>query len=216
MNGLFLVISSFVSKLEPAVPPGYSCCSPEATKGGNCVDFSAPCLSVYSVVFSSQSLPECLLLLLLLILHFAIRWYLFKAFGDITNGGLSRWFFLVQFSRSFVSDSSRPHELQDARLACHLQLSELAQTHVHRAGDAIEPSPPSPSACDLSQHQGLFSMSQVFTSGGQSIEVSASTSVLPMNTQDWSALGWTGWMDTPWKNWIENVDILLIKRTVNL
>ena len=41
---------------------------------------------------------------------------------------------------------------------------------------------------------GSFPMSQLFTSGGQSIGVSASTSVLPMNTQDWSLLGWTGWI----------------------
>ena len=40
---------------------------------------------------------------------------------------------------------------------------------------------------------GSFQMSQLFASGGQSIGVSASTSVLPMNTQDWSPLGWTGW-----------------------
>ena len=40
---------------------------------------------------------------------------------------------------------------------------------------------------------GSFQMSQLFTSGGQSVGVSASTSVLPMNTQDWSPLGWTGW-----------------------
>ena len=39
-----------------------------------------------------------------------------------------------------------------------------------------------------------FPMSQLFTSGGQSIRVSASTSVLPVNTQDWSPLGWTGWI----------------------
>ena len=41
---------------------------------------------------------------------------------------------------------------------------------------------------------GSFQMSQLFTSGGQSIGVSASASVLPMNTQDWSPLGWTGWI----------------------
>ena len=41
---------------------------------------------------------------------------------------------------------------------------------------------------------GSFQMSQLFTSGGQSIGVSASTSVLPTNTQDWSPLGWTGWI----------------------
>ena len=41
---------------------------------------------------------------------------------------------------------------------------------------------------------GSFPMSQFFTSGGQSIGVSVSTSVLPMNTQDWSPLRWTGWI----------------------
>ena len=41
---------------------------------------------------------------------------------------------------------------------------------------------------------GSFQMGQLFTSGGQSMGVSASTTVLPMNTQDWSALGWTGWI----------------------
>ena len=41
---------------------------------------------------------------------------------------------------------------------------------------------------------GSFQMNQLFASGGQSIGVSASTSVLPINTQDWSPLGWTGWI----------------------
>ena len=67
------------------------------------------------------------------------------------------------------------------------QLPESTQTHVHRVGDATQPShplsSPSPPALNLSQHQGLFKC-QLFTSGGQSIGVSASTSVLPMNTQD--------------------------------
>ena len=79
----------------------------------------------------------------------------------------------------------------------HHQLTEFTQTHVHRVSDAIQPSHPlsSPStpAANPSQHQG-FQMSQLFTSGGQSIGASASTSVLPMNTQDWSPLGWTGWI----------------------
>ena len=43
---------------------------------------------------------------------------------------------------------------------------------------------------------GSFPMSQLFTLGGQSIGVSVSTSVLPMNTQDWSPLGWTGWISS--------------------
>ena len=69
----------------------------------------------------------------------------------------------------------------------HHQLPESTQTHVHWVGDAIQQSHPlsSPSpALNLSQHQGLFQMSQLFASSGQSIGVSASTSVLPMNTQD--------------------------------
>ena len=44
-----------------------------------------------------------------------------------------------------------------------------------------------------------FQMSQLFASGGQNIGVSASTSVLPMNTQDWFPLGWTGWVSLPSK-----------------
>ena len=81
-------------------------------------------------------------------------------------------------------------------LPVHHQLQEFTQTHVHRLGDAIQPShpllSPSPLAFDLSQHQGLFK--RVSSSGGQSIGVSASTSVLPMNIQDWFPLGWTGWI----------------------
>ena len=77
----------------------------------------------------------------------------------------------------------------------HHQLQELAQTHVHRVGDAIQPShpllSPSPPDLNLSQHQGLFQMNQFFTSGGQSIGGSASASVLPMNIQDWFILGMT-------------------------
>ena len=76
----------------------------------------------------------------------------------------------------------------------HYQPPELAQTHVHQVGDAIQPShslsSPSPPTFNLSQHQGLFPMSQLFASGGQSIGVSASTSVLPMYIQDWFPLGW--------------------------
>ena len=80
-------------------------------------------------------------------------------------------------------------------LPVHHQLLESTQTHVHWVGDAIPPShplsSPSPLAFSLSQHQSVF---QWVTSGGQSMGVSASTSVLPMNTQDSSPLGWTGWI----------------------
>ena len=82
-------------------------------------------------------------------------------------------------------------------LPVHHQLPEFSQTHVHRGGDAIQPSNPlsSPSslAPNCSQHQGLF-QSQLFTWGGQSFGVSTLASVLPMNTQDWSPLEWTAWI----------------------
>ena len=72
-------------------------------------------------------------------------------------------------------------------LPVHHQLLESTQTHVHWVGDAIQPShplsSPSPPALNLSQHQSLF-QSQLFASGGQSIGVSASTSVLPMLRTD--------------------------------
>ena len=75
-------------------------------------------------------------------------------------------------------------------------LPEFAQTHVHWVNDAIQPShpllPPSPLALNLSQHQGLFPMSWVFTSLGQSVGASTSASVHPMNVQGWFPLGFTG------------------------
>ena len=67
-------------------------------------------------------------------------------------------------------------------------LLEFAQTHVHRVRDAIQPShplsPPSPLAPSFPQHQDLFQLSWLFTSGGQSIGALAAASVLPMNIQD--------------------------------
>ena len=88
------------------------------------------------------------------------------------------------------------------RLPVHHQLPESTQTHVHCVCDAIQPPHPlllpSPPALSIRASppfpaSGSFQMSQLFSSGGQSIGVSASTSVSSMNTQDWSPLGWTGW-----------------------
>ena len=82
-------------------------------------------------------------------------------------------------------------------LPVHHQLPVFTQTHGHRVSDAIQPShplsSPSPPAPNPSQHQS-FPMSQLFAWGGQSIGVSALASFLPMNTQDRSPLGWTGWI----------------------
>ena len=88
-----------------------------------------------------------------------------------------------------------PMDYNTPGLPVHHQLPELTQTHVHRAGEGIQPfhplSSPSPPACNLSQHLGLFKW-EFLASGGQSIGTSASASVLPMNIQDWFPLRWTG------------------------
>jgi len=103
----------------------------------------------------------------------------------------------VQFSRSVVSDSLRPHESQHARLPWpSLTPGVYSNTcpWSQWCHPAISPSVV-PSSCPQSlSASGSFPMSQLFTWGGQSIGVSASASVLPMNTQDWSPLGWTGWI----------------------
>ena len=88
-------------------------------------------------------------------------------------------------------------------LPVYHQVPEFIQTQFHWVGNAIQPShpllPPSPPTFNLSQHQGLFKMNQFFTLGGQSIGVSASASVLPMNIQDWFPLGLTGWISLLYK-----------------
>ena len=104
----------------------------------------------------------------------------------------------VQFSRSVVSNSLRPHELQHARPPCpsptprvHSNLCPSSRwCHPTISSSAI-PFSSSPQSLPA---WGSFPMSQLFTWGGQCIGVSASASVLPMNNQDWSPLGWTGWI----------------------
>ena len=79
----------------------------------------------------------------------------------------------------------------------HHQLLELSQTHIDWVGEAIQPFHPVVHFLYCLQPMrawGSFPMSQHFTRGGQSIGVSASASVLPMNVQGWSPLGWTGWI----------------------
>ena len=107
-------------------------------------------------------------------------------------------FSLVQFSCSVVSDSLRPHESQHARPPCP---SQTPRVHPNSCSSsrwchpAISSSviPFSSCLCSLPA-SGSFPMSQLFAWGGQSIGVSASASVLPMNNQDWSPLGWSGWI----------------------
>ena len=83
-------------------------------------------------------------------------------------------------------------------LPVHHQLPEFTQTHAHQVGDAIQPShplsSPSPPAPNPSNHQGLFQSVNFSHEVAKVLGVSASASVLPMNTQDLSPSEWTGWI----------------------
>ena len=104
----------------------------------------------------------------------------------------------VQFSCSVMSDSLQPHEPQHARPPCpsptpgiYTNPCPLTRWCHPTVSSSVIPFSSCPQSFSAS---GSFQMSQLFTSGGQSIGVSASTSVLPMNTQNWSPLGWTCWI----------------------
>ena len=118
--------------------------------------------------------------------------------GTVRTGhGTMNWFQIgkVQFSSITQSCLSLcdPMDCSTPGFPVHHQLPELAWTHVHWVGDALQPSHPlsslSPPAFSLSQHQGLFH-ELAFASSGQGTGVSAS--ILPMNIQGWFPLGLTG------------------------
>ena len=104
----------------------------------------------------------------------------------------------VQFSLSVVSDSLRPRRLQHTRPPCpsptpgaYSNSCPLSQwCHPTISSSVV----PFSSCLQLFPASGSFPKSQFFGSGGQSIGVSASVSILPMNIQDWFPLGWTGWI----------------------
>ena len=105
----------------------------------------------------------------------------------------------VQFSSSVISDSSWPHEPQHTRPLCPSAAPGVYPNSCPLSDEWCHPTMSSSvipfSTCPQSfTASGSFQMTQLFGSGGQSIGVSASTSVLPMNTQDLSPLGWTGWI----------------------
>ena len=103
----------------------------------------------------------------------------------------------VQFNRSVVSDPLRHHGLQHARLPCPSPIPRVYSNSCPLSGWCHQTISSSivPFSCLQSfLASGSFPMIQFFTSSGQSIGVSASASVLPMNIQDWFPLGWTGWI----------------------
>ena len=104
----------------------------------------------------------------------------------------------VQFSRSVVSDSLRPHESQHARPPCpsptprvHSKSCPSCEWCHPTISSSVIPFSSCPQSLPASES---FPMSQLFAWGGQSIGVSALASVLPMNTQDWFLLEWTCWI----------------------
>ena len=105
----------------------------------------------------------------------------------------------VQFSRSVVSNSLWPHGLQHARLPCPSPTPGAYSNSCPSCRwchPTISPSVIPFSSClqfSISA-SGSFPVSQFFSSGGQSIGISASASVLPINMQDWFPLGWTVWI----------------------
>ena len=116
------------------------------------------------------------------------------------QGCLKIWWLLVQvqFSHLVVSDSLQPHKPQNARPPCpsttvrvYPNPCPLSRWCHPTISSSVVPFSSCPQSFPAS---GSFPVSQLFTSGGQSTGVSASTSVLPRNTQDWSLLGWTGWI----------------------
>ena len=118
---------------------------------------------------------------------------------NLIKSSLSIFFFqfLIQFSCSLVSDSLRPHGLQHARLPCPLPTSGVYSNScpLSRWCHPTISSSVVPFSCLQSfPASGSFQISQFFASGGQSIRVSASSSVLLMYIQDWLLLGLTGWI----------------------
>ena len=101
----------------------------------------------------------------------------------------------VQFSRSVVTDSLQPYEPQHTRPPCPSPVVYPNSCPLSRWYHPTISSSAVPFSFPKSfPASGSFWVNQLFASGGQSIGVSASTSVLPINTQDWSPLRWTGWI----------------------
>ena len=109
----------------------------------------------------------------------------------------------IQFSCSVVSDSLRPRGLHHIRLPCpsptpgvHSNPCPLSRWYHPTTSSSVIPFSSWPQSFSAS---GSFQISQLFALGGQNIGVSAQASVLPVNTQDWSPLGWTGWVSLQYK-----------------
>ena len=142
------------------------------------------------VVFCGVTLPWCI--------HYPFNGYLlcfpFLPLWTILH---KSFLYILQFSSVAQSDSLRPHGLRHARPPCPSPIPGVYSNSCPSSWwshPTISSSVVHFSCLQSCPASGSFQMSQLFASGGQSIGVSASTSVLPMNIQDWSSLGWTGWI----------------------
>ena len=144
----------------------------------------------YSHPSPSKSMAQCSILV-----HQNLT--LFRSSHCSLIQGLT-WVSSVQFSRSVMSDSLRPHGLQHTRPPCPLPTLGVHPNscpssrwcHPTISSSVV----PFSSRLQSFPASGSFQMSQFFASLSQRIGISASTSVLPVNIQDWSPLGWTGWI----------------------
>ena len=127
-----------------------------------------------------------------------INTYMVKQFltGPLGGGSHSHFSQTVQFSCSAVSSSLKLHGLQHARPPCTSPIPRTCSNSCpsSRWSHPIILCHPPLLLLQSLPASGSFQMSQFFTSGGQSIGVSASASVLPVNILDWFPLGWTGWI----------------------
>ena len=143
----------------------------------------------------------------------ALKLFILKEFPNLVNFNLfveveencvkCVWSFIFQFSHSVVSNSVWPHGLQHARPPCPSP-TPRAYSNSHPLSQWCHPTisssvVPFSSCLQSFPASGSFPMSQFYASGGQSIGASASASVLPMNIQDWSPLGWPGWISLQYK-----------------
>ena len=129
---------------------------------------------------------------------FCLRQHMKKTIPKVNKKMILNLKLSVQFSCSVVSDSLGPHGLQHVRSPCP---SPTPGVYPNSCPSSCWCHPtiltsviPFYSCLQSLPASGSFQMSQLFVSCGQSIALSASTSVLPKNSQDWSPLGWTGWI----------------------
>ena len=132
--------------------------------------------------------------------HISVQWALNRSLLEVSRKPFIFLIFSisVRFSCSVMSESLQPHGLQHARLPClspilgvYSNSCPLSQwCHPIISSSVI----PFFSCLQSFPASGSFPVGQFFTSGGQSIRVSALASVIPMSIQDWFPLGWTGWI----------------------